>query len=117
MILKIKNLGPIKKAKVDMGKSILFFVGYNNSGKTYLSQLIWAIYNENFHSRFAQECDVSNLLAIDDISDFKIDGNMVERLLSDYANFLKANINLIFKSEKKYFKKFEIKLMEIDFIF
>ena len=111
MILKIKNLGPIKKAKVDMGKSILFFVGYNNSGKTYLSQLIWAIYNENFHSRFAEECDVSNLLAIDDISDFKIDGNMIERLLSDYTNFLKANINLIFKSEKKYFKKFEIKLV------
>ena len=111
MILKIKNLGPIKKAKVDIGKSILFFVGYNNSGKTYLSQLIWAIYNESFHGRFASECDIDNLLQINDISNFEIDEDIIERLLLHYANYLKDNVNLIFKSEKKYFKNFEISLV------
>ncbi len=44
MKLKIHNLGPIKKGEIDLDKKVYVFVGYNNSGKTYVSQLLWALF-------------------------------------------------------------------------
>jgi len=43
MKLKIKNFGPIKKGEIDLSKRFYVFVGYNNSGKTYMAQLIWML--------------------------------------------------------------------------
>ncbi|GAB6075732.1 AAA family ATPase [Desulfurobacterium crinifex] len=43
--LKIKSFPPIKKeCEIDLGKDLIIFVGPNNSGKTYVSQLIWSIF-------------------------------------------------------------------------
>jgi len=43
--LKIRNFPPIRKeSEIDLGKDFLIFVGPNNSGKTYVSQLIWGIF-------------------------------------------------------------------------
>jgi len=111
MILNIKNLGPIKRAKIDLSKSILFFVGYNNSGKTYLSQLIWGVYNEYFHKKFVEEIDTVEILAIDNLKSFEITEEAIDRLIKSYSSFIGTNINLIFKSEKKYFKNFTIELL------
>ncbi|TAE00285.1 MAG: hypothetical protein EAZ97_06420, partial [Bacteroidetes bacterium] len=42
MKLVVKNLGAIKKkSEIDLDKRFYTFVGYNNSGKTYISQIIW----------------------------------------------------------------------------
>ena len=43
MKLKVKNLGPIKQGEIDLSKRFSIFVGYNNSGKTYMSQVIWSL--------------------------------------------------------------------------
>lgn len=43
MKLKIKNFGPIKKGEIDLSKRFYVFVGYNNSGKTYMAQLMWML--------------------------------------------------------------------------
>jgi len=43
MKLKIKNFGPIQKGEIDLNKRFYVFVGYNNSGKTYMAQLIWEL--------------------------------------------------------------------------
>jgi predicted ATPase len=43
MKLKVKNLGPIKQGEIDLSKRFSLFVGYNNSGKTYMSQVIWSL--------------------------------------------------------------------------
>lgn len=47
MILHIKRLGPIKqKSKINLNKNLLVFVGENNAGKSYVSQLIYALNND-----------------------------------------------------------------------
>lgn len=43
MKIEVKNFGPIKKGTVDLDKKVTVFVGYNNSGKTYMSQLLWGL--------------------------------------------------------------------------
>ena len=42
MVLEVKNLGPIKEAKIDLNRSMTIFCGPNNTGKTYLSYTIYA---------------------------------------------------------------------------
>jgi len=111
MILKIRNLGPLKKAELDISKKILFFVGFNNSGKTYLSQLIWGIYNRSFYDKFIEKCDVNKILKTEDISNFSINEENLNTLVSEYSKFIKENIHLIFKQEKKYFENFSIDLL------
>lgn len=45
MKLHIKNLGPIKEATIDLSKRFYTFVGYNNTGKTYLTHLLDCVFN------------------------------------------------------------------------
>ena len=44
MIIHIKNFGKIKKADIDLS-DLVIFVGENNSGKTYLMQLIYGVFD------------------------------------------------------------------------
>lgn len=51
MKLVVKNLGAIKKkSEIDLTKRFYTFVGYNNSGKTYVAQSIW--YFLTYHTQF-----------------------------------------------------------------
>lgn len=43
MELKVSNLGPIREAHIDISKRLTVFCGPNNSGKTYVAFLIYAI--------------------------------------------------------------------------
>ena len=45
MKLRVNNLGPIKQGEIDLSKRFSVFVGYNNSGKTYMSQVVWSLMN------------------------------------------------------------------------
>ncbi|MDM3854544.1 MAG: AAA family ATPase [Aphanizomenon gracile PMC649.10] len=56
MKLIIKNLGPIKNntQAIDLSKDFFVFVGRNNSGKSYVAQLLWAIFNEDIIHKFAR---------------------------------------------------------------
>lgn len=47
MILQIENLGPIKTAKIDLNQPITIFCGENNTGKTYISYLIYALMDKS----------------------------------------------------------------------
>lgn len=55
MKLHIQNFGPIQEATIDLTKRIYVFVGYNNSGKTFLSQLMWSIFSESTLQRFSRK--------------------------------------------------------------
>jgi AAA15 family ATPase/GTPase len=46
MQLIIQNLGSIKQGEIDLTKKFYVLVGYNNTGKTYVSQLLWSIFKE-----------------------------------------------------------------------
>lgn len=47
MNIKIQNLGAIKEACIDLNKKLTVFCGPNNTGKTYVSYIIYALTNEN----------------------------------------------------------------------
>jgi hypothetical protein len=42
MLLRVKNLGPVREAELDLSKPLIVLTGPNNSGKTYLA---WAAYS------------------------------------------------------------------------
>lgn len=44
MIFKVKNLGYIEEAEVDLSKDLIVFTGHNNTGKTYLAYAIYFLY-------------------------------------------------------------------------
>lgn len=80
MKLVVKNLGAIKKkSEIDLTKRFYTFVGYNNSGKTYISQVIWYLFRQ-FYLDFFPEAKLLN-------------SNNIEELLKDY----KIDITTIFQ--------------------
>lgn len=51
MVIKIKKFPPITQpCEIDLSKKVTIFVGQNNSGKTYLSQLVWGLNNYAFNT-------------------------------------------------------------------
>ncbi len=50
MKLRVKNLGPIKQGEIDLSKRFFVFVGYNNTGKTYMAQVLWSVLDFFGHS-------------------------------------------------------------------
>jgi hypothetical protein len=57
MKLAFKNLGAIKSGEIDIDKQFYLFVGYNNSGKTYLSKLLFTIFHDDTMRGFASHCE------------------------------------------------------------
>jgi AAA15 family ATPase/GTPase len=93
MQLTIKNLGPIKKGEIDLSKRFYVFVGYNNSGKTYVSQLLWAIFNEKIIEKFSfsQSTHFTELVITED-DHFEITQGLIDSILNQFANYLKKEV-------------------------
>jgi hypothetical protein len=98
MQLIIQNFGPIKKGQIDLSKRFYIFVGYNNTGKTYVSQLLWSIFNEETIAEFS---DNEKLLAeFSNIEDFKlgnegsfeINQNLITKILEKFTHFLISEV-------------------------
>jgi predicted ATP-dependent endonuclease of OLD family len=45
MIIKIKNLGIVEEARVDLGKDLIILTGENNTGKTYVAYTLYQLLN------------------------------------------------------------------------
>ena len=43
MKIQVENLGAIKNAKINLDKPLTLFCGQNNTGKTYLAYIIYAL--------------------------------------------------------------------------
>jgi len=86
MILKFKNLGPIQEGEIDLNKKFYVFVGYNNSGKTYTSQLLWSIFNSKAASKLADIADFG------DEEEININKKAVDALLSKFAEILEQEL-------------------------
>ena len=99
MKLLIENLGPIKNNKqtIDLSKKFYVFVGANNSGKTYVSQLLWTIFNEDLIIDFANYVEFEEI----DLQSDRIEIN--EKLLSDilekFSSFLENKLLEIYHIE------------------
>jgi AAA15 family ATPase/GTPase len=111
MQLIIQNFGPIKQGKIDLTKKFYVFVGYNNTGKTYVSQLLWSIFNEETIFSFSKSFIENPELNLDkeDLgegveSTFDITPEIIDKVLRQFALFLEHKIvPKIFNINKQHF--------------
>lgn len=100
MYLTVKNLGPIQEGKIDLSKKFYVFVGYNNSGKTYMAHLLWTIYHslgdESFLRMFIEEHPNLHYGFIDSESirenGFEITPDLIKELFECFAKTIQTKI-------------------------
>jgi predicted ATPase len=95
MKLIVKNLGAIKEGTIDLSKKVYLFVGYNNSGKTYMSKLIFTIFHDDTMLGFPSEELVAKMGNIISNNKIELTDQLVKDLLDGFAKhveskFLKA---------------------------
>jgi len=91
MKLVIKNLGPIKESVIDLSKRYYFFVGYNNTGKTYLSKLIFDIFSRETLNDFTKSPYAKNDISASEET-ITLKKELIESILNNFAQFLKENV-------------------------
>ena len=88
MIAEILNLGPIRKAVVDMQKPFVLFCGPNSTGKTYLSYLLYAI---NEYSDYVDSKGLDKIAKyISTEQQFTLRRDMVDEYINDFAKSVKT---------------------------
>jgi len=121
MKLIINNFPPItQKCEIDLSKKLTLFVGKNNSGKTYLSQLIWGInkYAIHYHSPTPSEIIIDNKINNYII---KLNQQLLEQLSKNFTNYILDDVvKSIFKKDiasdfKIIIEKQDIKNISIDY--
>lgn len=99
MKLIINKFPPLtQRCEIDLSKKLTLFVGENNSGKTYISQLIWGIFKEEYiKSKEIESINFINSIQIGQ-SIINIDINFLNQISKKFTNFLiKIRIQKIFK--------------------
>lgn len=115
MKFKIKNLGAISEAEVDLTKNINIFCGQNSTGKTYLAYIIYGLIKQQFFFQ-APNPTMSAELTSAKLANYEIKKERVFEFRNDLIQHLYKNLHLVFGiSEdtcKKLFNKFEIEYIE-----
>lgn len=118
MNIKIQNLGAVKEACIDLNKKLTVFCGPNNTGKTYISYLIYAMTNSGIVNSQMMPDEQFKKFIKD--KKFKLDINIKELL--EFRNkkiaLIKENLDNIFGiSEdkiKSYFGNFDLSFQTTD---
>lgn len=93
MKLIVENFGPIQRGEIDLNKRFYVFVGYNNSGKSYLSQLLWSVLRFEFSSKMEIFEDLFEEKDLEkDTFDLIENQHLVQKILDKYAEMLKNEI-------------------------
>ncbi len=117
MKLKVKNLGPIRQGEIDLDKRFYVFVGYNNSGKTYMSQLLWSLVDKDTRESFDRNVLEKNMSF--DINIPEIDGQKIAISLEQIKKFY-SNTNDFYKKDfleklnitADFFTKFDFNILD-----
>ncbi len=106
MKLVVKNFGPIVEGEIDLTKKLYIFVGYNNSGKTYMSQLLWAIFRKPFPVTISVNMDIEDSAEKQNVG---INENIIQNIMEAYLESLKkGNLSKIFNVSKDFFVDSEL---------
>ncbi len=102
MKIEFKNLGPLKKGKLDLKnlKNLNVIIGLNNSGKTYFSYFIYAVF-KTFYEKI-------NLNHIDLPS--KGIRNLLKKEEKNYSEELLQELPIIFHTNEKKFENTKISI-------
>ncbi len=104
--LKVENFGKIKSARINIGDYVIF-IGNNNSGKTYLMELIYGVLEhiKDRNTDWIEEELKQAFYKLEKSSDYKrkIDTHFIELMQQSINNYLNENkeriIYNIFKSD------------------
>lgn len=107
MKLIIKNLGSIKNNSqaIDLSKDFFIFVGRNNSGKSYVAQVLWTIFNEDVIEKFAKNnLDIIQDEILENANQVELNPELIDKIIKNYSSFLeqhlkRATFNIGKKSE------------------
>lgn len=114
MKISVKNLGPIKNGTVNLDERFTVFVGYNNSGKTYMANVIWSFYHHYLTTNFSFENEKTlKKIAINNYQgDIEINYNKSKSELEKFTHILPQEIinDFFTNSEHPSFKNFKLKL-------
>ena len=96
MELLIKNLGSIRNNNqaLDLTKKFYSFIGYNNSGKTLVSQLLWTIVNHDNIRKFSENTQIDSLV-IDcekPIKKITINQELIDEILNKFSQFIEKEV-------------------------
>ena len=110
MIIKFKNLGPIENGEIDLNdlKGINLIIGKNNTGKTYLSNLLYTY----FKVRERQNIKMDEVVGIrfkDRLSDSDYE-TIKDYFEKKYEKEIKDTLPQVFHTSKDTFKDFEIEV-------
>ena len=122
MRIKFENLGPIKKGIISLNifsfQKMNLIIGPNNSGKTYLSYLIFTILKalENINiSRYP----LSFFQTIKSLEGtFLLENENEDELFKIIKNNIESNIKrklpIVFHTTRSFFKEFKIKIIDVE---
>ncbi|MGC9528103.1 MAG: AAA family ATPase, partial [Limnospira sp.] len=93
MKVLIRNLGPIRgnTQTIDLSQRFYIFVGLNNSGKTYVAQLLWTIFNQDVIRKFARSHTWEEI-PWESEGVVALTPELIDNILIRYANFLEQQI-------------------------
>lgn len=95
MLVNVKNLGNIKQGSFDISKRLTLFCGPNNTGKTYVSYVVYALLKLRRFFGSQDLPDLSNLISSGSDS-FEINRNSLLRYRKDKLVLFKSNIESVF---------------------
>ena len=113
MIAEISYLGAIRKAVVDLQKPLTLFCGPNSTGKTYLSYLLYAIFE---NTDYVESKGLDKIVKhFSEYKEFTLNRELVENFIQDVAASMKAKLGSIFGigdlAVDKLFSQFELSLI------
>ncbi len=105
MKIKIKNLGIIENAEIDLKNDLIIFTGHNNTGKTYLNYLLFGLYKipygriQKIFFPLVEIEDLSNEIICLQTDFSKLFKEKITTILNIYENLLKDYCKEIFANE------------------
>ena len=107
MKIQIEKLGRVNQASIDLDKKFIILTGQNNSGKTWVSYLVYGIFSLIENVRFVKiDGDLSKLKEEKQIS-INFESYILENILKineALSKLLLENLSSIFKAEKTLFR-------------
>lgn len=111
MKIEFKNLGPLESGEFEL-RDFTLFCGKNNTGKTYVNYLIYAILEtlQNFKTDF--NLNINTLLkeGTQTIDIIKIFDDNFDIVLKEISKNVKENLYIFFNCKKEFFKDLELEI-------
>ena len=118
MKLKITQLGAIPSAFIDLSKRLTVFCGPNNTGKTYLSYILYALTHQMLKPEYVLSDDMLSSLMLNGSISFECPKDVVLSVRKRKLDYIKKNLGVIFglpdQKADKYFQDFNIEYITTD---